>query len=166
MRFVDSMTDPATGRTGYHECGSLPAREPADLDAWPADRSESMTAVALLLRAFDHQDPRQTPAVQRGTDLLLQRLPDWDTDAGSIDFYYWYYGSYALWQVGGNAWERWQRQLVPSVVDHQRQDGDECGSWDPQVDPWGDQGGRVYATALNTLTLEVYYRYDKVFGVR
>jgi len=32
------------------------------------------------------------------------------------------------------------------------------GSWDP--DPvWGGHGGRVYATAMAALTLEVYYRH-------
>jgi hypothetical protein len=37
-------------------------------------------------------------------------------------------------------------------------DGPHAGSWDP--DPvWGGHGGRVYATAVAALTLEVYYRY-------
>ena len=41
----------------------------------------------------------------------------------------------------------------------QRQDaGSLRGSWDP--DPvWGGHGGRVYATAMAAVTLEVYYRY-------
>jgi hypothetical protein len=51
------------------------------------------------------------------------------------------------------------------VVRHQRTDGDERGSWDP-VDSWGAEGGRVYATALLTLSLEVYYRYEKAHGSR
>ena len=29
---------------------------------------------------------------------------------------------------------------------------------------WGDDGGRVYSTACMVMCLEVYYRYDKVFG--
>ena len=40
---------------------------------------------------------------------------------------------------------------------------DERGSWDP-VGPWGVDGGRVYSTAILAMCLEVYYRYDKVFG--
>ena len=40
-----------------------------------------------------------------------------------------------------------------------------CGSWEP-IDRWGGEGGRVYATAINALTLEVYYRYANVFGTR
>ena len=37
---------------------------------------------------------------------------------------------------------------------------DRCleGSWDSDVDRWCFEGGRVLATALNVLTLEVYYR--------
>ncbi len=44
--------------------------------------------------------------------------------------------------------------------------GCENGSWDPSEDRWGFEGGRVYATAMNCLTLEVYYRYANVFGGR
>ena len=38
------------------------------------------------------------------------------------------------------------------------------GSWDPQLDPWGVLGGRVYSTAILTLLMEVYFRYDNVMG--
>jgi hypothetical protein len=37
---------------------------------------------------------------------------------------------------------------------------DRRGSWDP-VDPWAKDGGRLYSTAINTLTLETYYRYPR-----
>jgi len=40
----------------------------------------------------------------------------------------------------------------------QRRDGAFDGSWDPQ-DRWSRLGGRVYQTAVCTLSLEVYYRY-------
>ena len=35
------------------------------------------------------------------------------------------------------------------------------GSWDP-IGPWGNEGGRVYATAICCLTLETPRRYDRV----
>ncbi len=166
MAFIDEMTDQATWRTGYHEKGSPPAREVEDMDKWPQDKSESMTAVALLVRFFDKQDPGTSEAMKGAATLLGRCLPTWDTGAGTIDFYYWYYASYAMYQMSGKYWKEWQDKMLDAVVRSQRTDGDEKGSWDPQVDPWGDAGGRVYSTAINTLCLEVFYRYDKIFGAR
>ena len=56
---------------------------------------------------------------------------------------------------------------MPALVSHQDVDDhkDTRGSWEP-VGRWCGVGGRVYATALNALTLEVYYRYAPVFGNR
>ena len=42
---------------------------------------------------------------------------------------------------------------------------DRHGSWDP-VDPWSREGGRVYSTAINALSSEVYYRHERVFGIK
>ena len=165
MAYIEEMTDPSNFRTGYHEKGSLSAREPDDMDKWPADQAEAMTAVATMLRAFNREDP-DTPAVKGATNLIMAKLPKWDEAAGSIDYYYWYYGSYAMFQIGGKSWDNWSRSMETTVVSKQRTSGDETGSWDPQVDPWGDNGGRVYSTAINTLCLEVYYRYDKIMGAR
>ncbi len=36
---------------------------------------------------------------------------------------------------------------------------DKIGSWSPAGAKWGSSGGRVYATAMAVLSLEVYYRY-------
>ncbi len=165
LAWVRSMTDPVTGRTGYHEKGSFSAREVGAADRWPNDQGEAMTACSLLLDSFDGVDPASA-AQKRRVDLLLAQRPRWDEDKGSIDFYYWYYGTYAMWQVGGESWNRWEQGLADTVVSHQRREGDETGSWDPQVDPWGTQGGRIYSTAMNVLCLEVFYRYAKLFGTR
>jgi hypothetical protein len=166
MAYVEEMTDSTTWRTGYRTRGSPPAREENEVDDWPAEESESMTAVALLLRFFNGEDPRTSESMKGAADLLAATPPRWEEHSGTIDYYYWYYASYALWQMSGRHWNDWQRKMLPAVVLTQRQDGDESGSWDPQVDPWGDTGGRVYSTAINILCLEVYYRYDLLFGTR
>jgi hypothetical protein len=109
--------------------------------------------------------PASDPQIARGTDLLLAKPPRW---AGpDVDFYYWYYGTLAMHQVGGASWERWRKAMESELLAHQVKDEtqDEHGSWDP-VDPWSAEGGRVYATALNCLCTEVYYRYPRVFGVK
>ena len=41
--------------------------------------------------------------------------------------------------------------------------GCKSGSWEP-IGRWCPEGGRVYGTAINALTLEVYYRYANVFN--
>jgi hypothetical protein len=41
----------------------------------------------------------------------------------------------------------------------QVKDGREKGSWDPGAYRWGDTGGRLFITALQTYMLQVYYRH-------
>lgn len=164
--FIDEMTDPNTGRTGYISRGGYSAREPGMNERWPETKTEAITAVAMICRVFLGEDPEKNPELRAGADLLRKQLPLWDEDEGTIDYYYWYYGSYAMFQMAGQDWDKWQGKMLDAVVKTQRQEGDEKGSWDPQFDPWGHRGGRVYATAIMTLCLEVYYRYDRVLGAR
>ena len=76
--------------------------------------------------------------------------------------YYWYYGTLAMFQMGGTHWRAWNKSMKSALVNHQRGSGDEKGSWDP-IGAWGFAGGRVYSTAINVLSLEIYYRYARVF---
>ena len=165
ITWFDEMTDPATGRVGYQEVGSRSARVPGLNDHYPPEASEAMTAVGLLCRFFLGQDPRQEEVMQRHADILLRRLPEWSDEGLTNDMYYWYYGSYAMYQMGGKHWRAWNQAMKRAVVGSQRREGSAAGSWDPNG-PWGAVGGRVYSTAMMTLCLEVYYRYAKVLGGR
>ncbi len=164
--FIEEMTDENSWRTGYIQKGGYSAREPGMNERWPEQKTEAMTAVAMLARVFTGEDTEKSPALRGGADLLRKQLPTWDEKEGTIDYYYWYYGSYSMFQMAGQDWDKWQVKMLDAVVKTQRQDGCETGSWDPQFDPWGHRGGRVYSTAIMTLCLEVYYRYDKVLGAR
>ncbi|MFH1265525.1 MAG: hypothetical protein ABIK89_07325 [Planctomycetota bacterium] len=170
LRYLDEMTDSATGRTGYREKGTFSSREAGDESIWPFEESEAMTAVAILSRVFAgnvlNDIESQFPAIEAGAALLRKRPPEWSEEKGCIDYYYWYYGSYALYQLSGKGWDKWKTAMVKAVVENQVKEGCERGSWPPQRDPWGDSGGRVYSTALMTLCLEVFYRYDNVLGAR
>ena len=163
--FIKEMTDESTGRTGYEERGSLPVRAEGRVDAFPASESESLTAVGILTRIFADEDPRTSEAIKAGSELLTKRLPVWEPQTGKVDMYYWYYGTLAMFQVGGASWVAWNGKMNKAVVDSQRKDGNYRGSWDP-VGPWGQDGGRIYSTAVMTMCLEVYYRYGRVFGTR
>jgi hypothetical protein len=164
--WLDKVTEPEYGRAGYTARGNGPARPQELMDKFPADKSESLTAVAILTRIFCGAT-KEDDYVKKGADLMLKCPPVWDEAAGTIDYYYWYYGTLAMFQVGGDHWKKWNESMKKSIIDNQRGDknDDRWGSWDP-LDPWAQDGGRVYSTAVNVMCLEVYYRYARVFGTK
>ncbi len=165
LAWIDEVTDQTTGRVGYDAVGTASSRVTKLNEDFPTDKGEAMTAVGLLCRIFLGQTPDKNPMLYKHADLLLTKLPIWDPKGKTSDFYYWYYGTYAMYQIGGKYWEPWKKAMEAAVVKTQRTDDDAKGSWDP-IDPWGWSGGRVYSTALLTLCLEVYFRYGKVLGAR
>ncbi len=126
----------------------------------PIEKGEALTAVGLFCRFFLGQDPEQESTMRAAAETIMARPPVWRKD-GSIDHYYWHYVTYALYQMGGNYWREWSSKLSPAVVKQQRDDGNFKGSWDPTC-TWGEDGGRVYSTAILVLTLEAYYRYTRL----
>lgn len=165
LSWLDEVTDPATGRTGYAAIGEASSRIPNINDQFPTDSTESMTSVALLCRTFLGQSPNDTPVMRKGADLLRNALPEHDANGLSNDLYYWYYGSYAMFQIGGRDWKAWSRALDTALLQMQCKSGNANGSWNPDG-PWGMVGGRVYSTALGVLCCEAYYRYSRVLGGR
>jgi len=124
----------------------------------------SMSAVAVMSRIFIQK--KRDPSMA-AVNLLAADLPAWQP--GQVDFYYWYYASLALFQYDGPKgafWAKWNEPMKNAIVPNQKTKSHGCenGSWDPAADRWGFEGGRVYAAAINCLTLEVYYRYANVFG--
>lgn len=127
----------------------------------PGDRpSRTMTAEALACRYF--LDAENAPAtLDEAAAFVLEELPSQQ----SPNYYYWYYGTLAMFQRQGTDWQRWNTAMQAELLNRQRWDGTATGSYDPD-DLWGGYGGRVYSTALATLCLEVYYRYLPVHGNR
>jgi hypothetical protein len=164
LAFIETMTDEDTNRTGYVRKGELPVRPEGLEDRWPASESESLTAVAMCSRAFCGV-PNEGGIMKGAAELLAKKLPVWDESRGTIDMYYWYYGTLAMHQFGGRGWDEWNRRLKDVVIANQVARGCGEGSWAP-LDPWGEEAGRVYSTSLMTLCMEVYYRYPRVFGAR
>ena len=131
--------------------------------------------VAAATRTAVGKAPRGTLRQTRPDDLgavvvraLLERAPKryrFTTDDDFVyrargNLYFWYYATLALFRAGGSAWEQWNESMKATLLPSQRDDG----SWDPisvyARDYAGDdRSDRSYATAINVLTLEVYYRY-------
>ncbi len=167
-KWLDSVTAVYSGypKTGYIE----PAGNNARLRvAQEYENNPSMDAINIMSHLF-----MATPGKDaRHRDLQAQAkacndmLPVWDHK--KIDYYYWYYASLALYQMGDVYWKKWDDAMSKVLMDNQRgfkpQDKgsnkdtlDEHGSWDA-VDAWYAAGGRVYSTAINCLTLQSHFRY-------
>jgi len=114
-----------------------------------------MLCRVLIARELDTVDS-QNDALEAGAELLRRKPPRWDRRKGSIDYYYWYFGTYAMVQMEDRFWTIWRAKMLDAIVNNQATEGCARGSWPPEKDPWGDNGGRVYSTALLALCLQVY----------
>jgi hypothetical protein len=115
----------------------------------------AMTAEALYCRQILGAG-RDSASSKEAVEYLLsfRNLPT----RQKLDLYYWYYGTLAMFQYGGDEWQRWNARVRDLLISEQVKEGEYAGSWEPR-DPWSGYGGRIYATAIATLSLEVYYRY-------
>jgi len=158
--WLDTVSD-ATGLHGYTKRGEPSSRLPGDhIRRFPVTSCETLTAIGLMCRAMLDQAPTPGSVMDAAADRLSSKPPVWSVGDGRADPYYWFWGSDAMRQVGGDRWWAWRQALESAVVAHQRgpdQGAAAAGSWDP-VGPWGEVGGRVYSTAVTTLALESSYR--------
>lgn len=130
----------------------------------------SIAAVGMLCKLYLGWSPRSAE-IQRTAKILIRRPPD---DGKRVDWektfqssYYWYYATLALFHQGGEIWDAWNVFVQRTILPLQRTRDHREGSWDPDPNWLGAAGGRVATTALNLLTLEVYYRFAplaKKFG--
>ncbi len=144
LTWIVSVTDMETGRVG----------DPA--------RTEGSTAAAIFTRTLCGQGPLAVEAIPKGATLCAAKPPVWNAEEGTIDMDSWWWGTLALFEVGGEPWTAWSARMKTAIADRQQAVGSRAGSWDPV----GVEGGRVHATALMTMNLEVYYRYARVLGGR
>jgi hypothetical protein len=159
------------GKTGYLAPGDQGSRLADGFGDGPYPYSKElscMTGVGVLCRLFAGQK-RSNPSIRAGVNLMSAHPPMWREQKGrslsTINIYYWYYATYAMFQNGGNPWKQWNDKMIKALVNTQRaeykNDHPEVdGSWDP-IGEWGIAGGRVYSTALGAMTLEVYYRFER-----
>ncbi|MEM6798297.1 MAG: prenyltransferase/squalene oxidase repeat-containing protein [Planctomycetota bacterium] len=123
--------------------------------------SRTMTAESLYCRQILGWQVAGSPASVEAVAHLTGRLPG----QGRANYYYWYYASLALHHHrhadtnADRAWRDWNQAMSRTLVSTQASGGANAGSWSPDS-LWGGYGGRVYATAMATMCLEVYYRYN------
>ncbi len=121
--------------------------------------TRSMTAIGLLMRLY-RGHPKTDPRMFRGAAYVAENGPS------QSDFYLNYYATQLLFQLQCNEWRNWNTMLREHLVQSQNKVGHEAGSWyfdDENGPPSNTVGGRLYCTALATMTLEVYYRYMPIY---
>ena len=115
--------------------------------------SGATNAIGLLCRLYLDWRP-DNENLLKGADRLVETGPQFGNP------YYNYYATQLLHHVGGSRWVRWNGAIRDKLIETQVLDGHERGSWYPEnADGHCQTGGRLYATALNCLVLEVYYRH-------
>lgn len=171
--FVREVTEERHGRVGYtrreqagQQVKQLGVNE--DYQNHPA-----FAAIGMCVRLMTQND-RKDPVLAKSSQLLANDPPQWNKSTKSNDYYYWYFGTLAQTvynSPGGDAapdaagFKKWQLALKQSLLDHQSSEPKKChdGSWDTD-DRWSFEGGKVFVTALNGLTFEMYYRYPNALA--
>ena len=142
------------GMTGFRAPGQA-----LSLSAGPAEEVWPLPlfgAGALLSRVFAGEARSSA-----GLRLLRDQLSTWLPQVRRPDPAYWWWGTYAMFQMGGDDWTRWHKALLSALFTLQREEPPELsGSWDP-AGVYGQLGGRAASTAAGMLALEVYYRYER-----
>ncbi|MGD9632068.1 MAG: hypothetical protein AB7G28_25035 [Pirellulales bacterium] len=154
------------------EAGRL-ARISDRLNELQSDRASADTvskAVGMAVELYLRR-PSETDQLRPAAKELLAHPPELGhpasvTDAATVgdprrDTYYWYYGSEAMYYLGGDNWQSWSEQLYPRLIQAQVTDGPVSGSWEPSaaaLENRRDVDSRLYVTAMNLLTLETEQR--------
>ncbi len=171
--WIKSVTDSSYGKVGYTDLESAGAQISVPGKNEQYENHEALGAVGMMTRIFVDVE-RGDPVLAQTATWLAGDLPVWDKSKGSNDYYYWYYGTLALFQFdgpdsggSGKFWNPWNDAIKKVLPKNQHAKADGCaeGSWDAD-DRWAFEGGRVYAVAINALTMEVYQRYPNAFGMK
>ena len=170
--WIKSVTETNYGKVGYTDISEAGVHVQVPDKNEQYANHEALGAVGMMSRIFVETD-RSDPILPLTASCLVQDLPVWDKAKFTNDYYYWYYATLALFQYdgpdsggSGKYWKPWNEAIKNVLPKNQHTKADGCaeGSWDAD-DRWGFEGGRVYAVAINALTMEVYLRYPNAFGV-
>ena len=124
-----------------------------------AKPTEPMTAEGMFVQQLLGASPPEERQ-KESARYLAENVP---TRKSNANLYYWYYGCLALYQHQGPEWTTWNDAIKPLLLERQIKSGPNTGTWEPGR--WRE-AGRTVATALATLSLEVYYRYLPMYNVQ
>ncbi|MEK7866827.1 MAG: protein kinase [Planctomycetota bacterium] len=169
-RWIETVTNKETGRVGYLGLDDLGVEGVYTTKNQGYGSHETAAAVGMAVRMLVLKD-RISPVLGMAATLVSADLPVWDKVRQTNDYCYWYWATVALSEFdkpGSNGsvgrWNRWREATTSALQTGQAtgKDGCEAGSWGGD-DRWGWAGGRVYATAINAMTMELCNRHPGAF---
>ncbi|MBC8405170.1 MAG: hypothetical protein H8E15_08085, partial [Planctomycetes bacterium] len=118
LDWLKTMTDHKTGRTGFSlgdggGPGGRSMRISGTHERYPVEKGEALTAGSLWYKLYSENFPKvkkdhaDYEIWTRQASLVFSTPPLWDDEGGSIDLFYWYFGSLAMNAWGGSAWKGW-----------------------------------------------------------
>jgi FKBP-type peptidyl-prolyl cis-trans isomerase len=134
LEFLEACYDEKDGSFGYMAEGSGNSCVRAGIGA-------------LCLQLIgDKNNPRIPPALR----FMQNNPPLWNKEdpGNGYPFYYWYYGTRAMVNEGGENWQIWKDWMCRLLVDNQNDDGSWSGDHSEKNMP-------IYTTALGALMLEL-----------
>ena len=148
-KFLDSVAA-ENGAKYYYKKGQMDRLKPA------------VSSAGLLGRMYLGMK-RDHPGLQNGVLFLSSQSKAYLNNA-----YFNYYTTQIMHHVQGPAWDAWNTQMQASLLPAQATTGHAKGSWQEGVADaaWDKQAGRLYATSLCTLMLEVYYRHMSIYDTK
>ena len=107
VQFFERLANPETGQTNYQ------LRHPF------VETPDAMTGVGMLVQEFLLKTPH-SPLVCKAAEYLAANA---ETDARSQNYYMLYNCTLAMFQAGGDPWERWNGIVRDAVLGNQLHDG-------------------------------------------
>lgn len=120
----------------------------------------AMIATGMFLRQLSLTNPREPKMRESAVFMRMNPLVE-----RSVDYYYLYYGTLALYQYQGGIWEAWNEKMKGTLIPLQIKTGADSGAYNPSGE-FGNRMGKTITTAMATLSLEVYYRILPIYGFK
>jgi len=157
--FFVRRTDAKTGEVIY-----------ANRDPGAGRRGSGAAALGLFVRGLLGTDDPDT--ARKAAARVVAARPDWEkfqdaqVKSNNKEFPFspdqnmagWYYGTEAMYRLGGENWSAWNGAARDLLVENQVRAGHRAGSWEPELSYIGREGGRVFSTAIGVMILTIYAR--------